>query len=193
MPKVYLLSFFLLFVSTTFSQQYAERYEQCSESLKGLTLVDSVYLSKAIQRDSCMLGTPAPDFRAVSIDGKEIHLSDLKGQVVMLNFWFTGCPPCVGEIPDFNKLVNKYSSKEVTFISFTYDSVSTVRKFFKKHPFKFIAVSDDRVRRDSFRLLSAWPYTIVIDKDGIIRSMFFGTLHNKTIPYYTKLLDKLLK
>jgi len=192
MRKIYLVLFFLVIVLTAFSQQYAERYEQCSETLKGLTFVDSVYFAKAIQRDSCLLGTQAPDFKVTSIDGKEMQLFKLKGQVVMLNFWFTHCAPCVDEIPDFNKLVDKYAGKGVTFISFTYDSASTLRKFFKTHPFKFIAVSDDKVRRESFRLFGVWPYTLVIDKDGKIRSMFFGRLQDKTVQYYTKLFDKLL-
>lgn len=191
MRKVHFLIFFLVTFSSAFSQQYSERYEQCSESLKELTLVDSVYLSRAIQRDSCLLGTLAPDFKVTSINGKEIHLSKLRGQVVMLNFWFIGCIPCIEEIPDFNKLVDKYSSKEVTFISFTYDSVNAVKEFLKTYPFKFIAVSDDKVRRERFNLFGIWPYTIVIDKNGTIRSMLFGGLLDKTVTYYTELLDKL--
>jgi peroxiredoxin len=74
-----------------------------------LTHVDSPYFVLARKRDSCLLGVTAPNFEATTLDNKRIELSKLKGQVVVINFWFTRCQPCIEEMPGFNKLVESYA------------------------------------------------------------------------------------
>jgi peroxiredoxin len=176
------------------AQTYESKYKICSETLSKLTSVDSLYFVLAQKRDSCLLGVTAPYFKGTTLDNKQIELSKLKGQVVVLNFWFTRCQPCIQEMPGFNKLVKFYANKNVTFISFTYDSSSMVKKFLKQHPFDFQHVANnDVVRRDSFKLLSVWPYTIIINKEGKIMFMQFGTKGAETFHYFNEIIDKLLE
>ncbi|MEO7048552.1 MAG: TlpA disulfide reductase family protein, partial [Ferruginibacter sp.] len=176
------------------AQTYDTQYKICSEPLNKLTHVDSLYFVLAQKRDSCMLGVTAPNFEATTLDNKRIELSKLKGQVVVLNFWFTQCEPCIKEMPGFNKLVGYYANKNVTFISLTYDSSVLVQKFLKKHPFKFQNVANnDEVRRNVFKLFSVWPYTIIISKEGKIMYMKFSSEGAETFAYFNKIIDNLLK
>ncbi len=190
---------YILIVTTVFSltinaQTYDTQYNICSESLSKLTYVDSLYFALAQKRDSCLLGVPAPNFQATTLDNKIIEFSKLKGKVVVLNFWFTRCQPCIEEISGFNKLVEFYANKNVSFVSFTYDSLEMVRKFLEKHPFKFnIVANNDEVRRKNFKLFSVWPYTIIISKEGKIMYMQFGSKGAETFTYFNKVIDGLLK
>jgi len=192
--QLYILFITFAFSLTTKAQTYETQYKICSESLSKLTYVDSLYFALAKKRDSCLLRVPAPNFQATTLDNKKIELSKLKGQVVVLNFWFTRCQPCIEEIPGFNKLVEFYANKNVTFVSFTYDSSLMVRKFLKQHPFEFKNVANnDTVRRDNFKLFGVWPYTIIISKEGKIMYMQFGSKGAETFSYFNKVIDNLLE
>src|SRR6185312_613814 len=56
------------------------------------------------------IGSEAPDFTVADLNGKMYKLSDLKGKTVVLNFWFTTCAPCVTEMPELNRLIEKYKN-----------------------------------------------------------------------------------
>lgn len=183
----------LVFSISAFSQSYEKQYDICSQALKGLQVVDPMYLELVSKRDSCLTGTYAPNFKASSIDNKIIELANLKGQVVVLNFWYTKCKPCIEDMPDLNKLVEYYSDKKVAFISFAPEDSSTLTKFLLTHPFKFKTISNsESIRRDIFKLLSVWPYTIIIDKEGKINRMDIGSFEKETFNYYQNIIDQLL-
>jgi peroxiredoxin len=82
----------------------------------------------------------APPFNVTTLDGKKISLASLGGKVVVLNFWFTGCPPCVEEIPKLNALAEEFKGKDVVFLALTWDDAPTVRAFLKDVPFKYEVV-----------------------------------------------------
>ena len=85
--KKFNLLFFILIVSFSASAQtYEKQYDICSESLKNLKTVDSIYFDLIKKRDSCLTGTFAPNFIVTTIDNKMLELSKLKGKVVMLTF-----------------------------------------------------------------------------------------------------------
>jgi len=177
------------------AQSYEEQYEKCSEPLKSLgTKIDSMYLVRAIERDSCLIGSIAPNFRAISINGEKIESSKLKGQVVVLNFWFTTCEPCIEEMPALNKLVDHFRGNKVVFFSFAQEDKFTLLKFFKEHPFKFTTFANaENIRKDKFKLLPIWPYSIVIDKEGKINKMSLGSSGKNTFDVYREIIDELLK
>ncbi len=190
----YLFTLLSVFASSVQAQSYEEQYQKCSEPLKGLgTNIDSIYFVRLGERDNCLAGSIAPDFSALSVDGKKIELSKLKGQVVVLNFWFIKCPACIAEMPDLNKLVERYAGKKVSFISFAPEDSISVSNFLREHPFKFTAIAkSDSIRREKFKLFPVWPYTIIIDKDGRISKMGPGSAGKNVFTYYQELIDKLL-
>jgi len=71
--------------------------------------------------DHLQVGMPAPDFTTKTLDGKEVSLRSLRGKVVLLNFWATWCPPCVGEIPHLQSAVAKLAGKPFEIVSVSVD------------------------------------------------------------------------
>lgn len=193
MKQITVLIILILLSFNTYAQTYQEQFDKCSISLKGLTTVDSTYLARVHERDSCLVGSIAPEFHVTTMDGQRIDFSDLKGKVVVLSFWFTRCQPCIEEIPGLNKLVDTFSKSGVSFISITYDETKVVQQFLQNHTFKFQNVADDdSVRRDDFKLLGAWPYNIIIDRKGRISYMQFGSWGQNTFDFYSDKIRKLL-
>lgn len=73
---------------------------------------------------------PAPDFTLETFDGESVRLSDLRGQVVVLNFWASWCPPCRWEMPFFEDISQQYSGDGVTFVGVAMsDTVDAAREF----------------------------------------------------------------
>jgi cytochrome oxidase Cu insertion factor (SCO1/SenC/PrrC family) len=118
-------------------------------------------------------GCTAPPFVATALNGNKISSEELKGEVVVLNFWFTHCKPCVGEFASLNKLVDEYSGKEVVFISFALDSDNVLDSFLVKHPLKYEIVPSAKGFSELFKV---WPYptNMVLDKNFKVVQGFRG-------------------
>ncbi len=71
----------------------------------------------------------ATDFEATTIDGEKIQLSKLKGKIVVLNFWFKNCKPCLMEIPELHKLTEKYAKQDVICIALSTDNEEVVKTY----------------------------------------------------------------
>ena len=113
----------------------------------------------------------APDFSFTSLQGEYISLEDLKGKVVVLDFWGTWCPPCVESVPELRNLNKKYS-KEPSFmlIGISSDADDQVwRDFTEKNRMVWPQYRDrDRKIQNAFRI-RAYPTYIIIDHEGIVR------------------------
>ena len=119
------------------------------------------------------VGQPAPHFTATDIDGNQVALARLKGKVVVLNFWFVACKPCVLEMPDLNALKEKYKGKEVVFLGLTFDTAAEVRTFLKGTPFAYTIISESKPVHADWGI-NAYPTNIVIDRGGTVRFMKYG-------------------
>lgn len=128
----------------------------------------------------------APDFTLMSIDGELVSLSDLKGKVVLLNFWGTWCPPCRREIPDFIKLQSKYQSDGLEIVGITLSSgtVADIATFAGQWGMNYTILTDISnletqevaalFGRATGSPITGIPTTFVIDKDGYIRKSYVG-------------------
>ncbi len=117
----------------------------------------------------------APDFTLKTLDGEEITLSQLKGKVVMLDFWATWCAPCRESIPHLVKLYKNYHENGFELIGMDLDKgdIETVRKFVKSMDIPYpIVVAPEDVSRN-YRVTGI-PATILIDKEGNIRERIAG-------------------
>ncbi|WP_345952655.1 redoxin domain-containing protein [Mucilaginibacter sp. PAMB04168] len=74
-----------------------------------------------IERPGALDGITAPNFSGQTLDGTNFHLADLKGKVVVLNFWFIACAPCRMEVTPLNEVVKQFAGKDVLFMSIARD------------------------------------------------------------------------
>jgi cytochrome c biogenesis protein CcmG/thiol:disulfide interchange protein DsbE len=110
---------------------------------------------------------PAPDFQLTTFDGRKISLSDLKGQVVVLNFWATWCGPCKQEMPLLDAYYRKFNSKGIQiFAVATEDSLTPyqLRPVAKLLSFPLV-----KYFKGGYGEIKFLPTNFVIDRQGILR------------------------
>ena len=111
-------------------------------------------------------GMAAPNFDVKTLDGKRITLAGLRGKVVVLNFWFIGCPACRGQEPKLNDLKAKFAGRaDVVFLAMTPDPAPDVRRYLAKEAFHYLHVADAEALMKPFHFLG-YPKNIVISKAG---------------------------
>jgi len=123
------------------------------------------------------LNTQAKDFILRDLKGRKYQLAHMLGKVVVLNFYFRSCAPCIAEIPDLNAVEAKFRGKDVIFLALALDSPAEVAAFLKQHRFSFISLPNAGAVHRQFSV-SVCPTTIVIDRNGIIR---FITRDSRTV------------
>ncbi|MFD2822270.1 peroxiredoxin family protein [Lacinutrix iliipiscaria] len=112
-------------------------------------------------------GEPALDFLATDLIGKSYKLSQLKGKVVVLNFWFTKCGPCVAEMPALNELVDLYKDKDVVFLAITFNKKEIVTQFLKSQSFNYTILANANDITNMYGV-QIYPTNIIINKKGEI-------------------------
>jgi cytochrome c biogenesis protein CcmG/thiol:disulfide interchange protein DsbE len=110
----------------------------------------------------------APDFLLTDASGAKVKLSDLRGKVVLLNFWATWCGPCVIEIPWFETFEQQYKSKgfEVVGVSMDEDGWPAVKPFVAEHKMNYRVLLGDDSLSQLYGGLDSLPTTFIIDRDG---------------------------
>jgi len=117
----------------------------------------------------------APDFTLASNKGANIRLKDLRGKVVMINFWATWCAPCRKELPLLNTLYNKYKSKGFVLLGVNIDEKSSLaKKMIKELKINFPVLYDNTQSTSESYDLQAMPSTFIVDKNGVIRFSHYG-------------------
>ena len=121
------------------------------------------------------VGMTAPEAVGKDVDGKEIRLSDFRGQVVLMVYWATWCAPCMQAISHERELVARYKGKPFTMLGINADEErSAVRKAIKEHEITWPTIHDGMP--DSGPICSKWrvrsfPTFVLIDHKGVIRQM----------------------
>lgn len=129
----------------------------------------------------------------IDLNNKRHTLKDHKGEVLLINFWATWCPPCVKELPSLNRLQKKINNKNFNILAVNIgEETNTVKKFLSKMDIKFPVLSDPLAESVEPWKLIAFPSSFVIDKHGTIRYGLFGGLEwdNKEVQ---QIIQKLLK
>ncbi|MEN9598948.1 MAG: hypothetical protein RL596_1259 [Bacteroidota bacterium] len=121
-------------------------------------------------------------FKTTDMYGKSWNIKELKGKIIVFNFWFINCSPCRSEIPHLNKLVDHYKEdKDVVFLAVALDEKSEIESFLKQIPFTYTIVDNGRWLAQNYGITS-FPTNVVVDKEGIVR--FHATGYSTSLPYW---------
>jgi len=126
------------------------------------------------QGEASLAGRRAQDF-AFTLDGQTKHLSDLRGHVVVLNFWASWCPPCVEETPSLNELQAAIAPQGGTVLGISIDEdPAAYEKFLQDQHVTFPTFDDQSGKTPGIYGTSMYPETYVINRDGRIARKIVG-------------------
>ena len=136
------------------------------------------------------IGNAAPDFTVQDSD-RSVKLSDFRGQIVVLNFWATWCPPCVEEMPSLVEMQRRMKAKGITVVAVSVDvDQGAYNQFVKEHSVTLLTVRDAGQKSNALYGTFKFPETYIIDRDGVMRRKFLGAV-DWTAPDITEFLSKL--
>ena len=130
-------------------------------------------------------GDKAPDFTVEMFDGTKTSLAELKGKVVLLNFWATWCPPCRREMPDIQKLYERYQAEEdpeVVILGVAAPdygdegSREEIAQFLEENGYTYPVVMDEGGELFMTYGVFSYPTTFMIDRDGNVFGYAAGQL-----------------
>ncbi len=114
------------------------------------------------------------DVTLTALDGSKVRLQELRGKVVLLNFWATWCPPCRREMPALDELYRQSVDRGLVVLAVTDDDVVAVREYAAKNRYAFPIVMDPERRSFEKYRVAGYPSSIVIDREGGIAAVFMG-------------------
>jgi thiol-disulfide isomerase/thioredoxin len=135
------------------------------------------------------IGSRLPEFSVKDLQGHQISSADLRGKVVLIDFWATWCQPCKKEMPGYQKLLDRYGSRGMAVVGFKFDTMRDMEdpvQFAKRIGVRYpLAVAADDLKQ-KFGGIEGLPTTLLYDRDGILR--------NKVIGFeYTDIIESELK
>lgn len=135
----------------------------------------------------------APAVSGIDVLGRgSVALSELKGKVVLINFWATWCPPCRAEIPDLIRLQETYANDFVVLgVSLDREGVEVVSQFVREQNMNYPVVMGDEALVNSYGGVSAIPTSFVVDRQGdlvskIVGARSYADFEKEIMPYLQK-------
>lgn len=134
----------------------------------------------------------APEIELKMLQGGQFRLSQLRGRVVVLNFWATWCGPCREEIPALNALQNELGPRGLEVVGVSWDdTIDDIKNFQKETKLDYMIVLDGETVQDKFGGIPSIPTTYIIDRTGRIRQKIVGARdRNKFNSMVSPLLDE---
>lgn len=116
------------------------------------------------------IGKPALDFQVTDLKGEALSLEEYRGQVVLLDFWATWCPPCIAEIPNVKKTYEKYKDQKFQIIGISLDrSSEPLEAYIEKEELGWFQYWDKSRQVSTMYKVQGIPSTFLIDGEGVIR------------------------
>lgn len=188
--KNIIISFLCILPSTILCQgiTYEEGLNNCKKILEEKQKLNpDTYI---ISGPDCIIGARVPDFSAITLDGKEISADYFKGKITVLNFWLISCPPCLAELPGFNKVIEKFGHERLNYLAISLDDKEDIEHHLKNNPWGFSQIASGiEITLDVFQARWGFPTTFVINEDAVIIAAFSGGKTDETAP--KELEDKL--
>jgi thiol-disulfide isomerase/thioredoxin len=129
------------------------------------------------------IGSRLPEFSVKDLQGREISSTDLRGKVVLIDFWATWCQPCKKEMPGYQKLLDLYGARGLAVVGFKADMMKDTEdphEFAKKIGVRYplAAATDDVTKK--FGGIEGLPTTLLYDRQGILRKKVIGFEYTDT-------------
>ncbi|MDA8089559.1 MAG: TlpA disulfide reductase family protein [Nitrospiraceae bacterium] len=144
----------------------------------GLLLLTVIFPQSA---GAIQVGQAAPEFSLSDINGTVYAGVGLRGNVVIINFWATWCPPCAGEVKVLNNIYKKYETKGLKVFGITKDTVPEVKKFEASHPIAYPVLIDSRSTAHILYGVLPIPVTFLIDSSGVVVKKYIGPPNQKDL------------
>jgi peroxiredoxin len=157
-----------------------------------LAVLGLLFAVPATQAAMPKVGSAAPDFTLKSGNGKNMRLSEHRGEVVMINFWATWCGPCRQEMPLLNRLHEQYRKAGFTLLGVNVDDKPQAAQAMARQLGVGFPVLFDRDKQVSRRYdVDAMPTTLLIDRDGRVRYIHRGFRPGYEASYATEIKELL--
>ncbi len=122
-------------------------------------------------------GKRAPDFQITALDGERIQLADLRGKVVLLNFWGTWCGPCRREMPEFQKVYDEWAERGLEILAIAYnDSEAAMANFRDEFGLRFPLALDASGEINDAYAVQTRPSSYLLDAESLILARHFGVM-----------------
>ena len=121
------------------------------------------------------LGDPAPAFRLPALDGSRLSMAELRGQPVIVNFWWSGCPPCREEMPLLQRYADAHPDVRLVLVD-PVDGVDAARAFVAALRVRVPVLLDDDGRVAAAYGVAAYPTSFFVRRDGTVASRYPGAL-----------------
>lgn len=137
-------------------------------------------LSVALGPPPIAVGSRAPNFEVLGLDGQMVRLSDYRDQVVLMDFWATWCPPCVASLPALNGVSGRFSDRGFVVLGVNQEpgEEARVRAFVHARSIRFPVVVDTGDISSKYGVY-ALPTSFLVDRNGIVRSVFRGAVSER--------------
>lgn len=160
---------------------------------QGVALVDRFSPPGRSDSKGSIIGKQAPDFTLKDLDGNETKLADLKGKVVLMDFWATWCGPCIQAMPHIQALYEIYKERDVVILGINSweRGNDNVKSFLEEHKITYRILLDSQDEVISKYGVLGIPTFFILDKEGVIRHSYTGMPANRQV--IQKNLEDLLK
>lgn len=131
--------------------------------------------------ESAAVGSAAPDFELQTLSGEKVRLSDLRGKIVLINFWATWCEPCKIEMPFFEKLYQKNGSQlEILAVNFD-EPQQKVQQFAEEFGLSFPILLDPGAEVQNLYRVRGYPTTFIVDEEGMTSFHHIGLITEEQV------------
>ncbi len=137
------------------------RYEHVNASVEGPRMAAAMATLEAQDRDRRQA-----KFTLTDLHGKSWTLKELRGSVVLVNFWATWCPPCRKEMPDLDALYKRFQEKGLVILAISDEKEETVRKFLEAHAVSYPVLLDTSREVNKMFHVEGIPKTYIFDREG---------------------------
>ena len=133
--------------------------------------------------DAAVVGQKAPNFELPNADGQTVSLSDFNGSPILINFWYTGCPPCRAEMPHLQQVYSEMQGDGLVILAINVgENSDTVRQFLESNnlsPLLNTVLFDSSGATLKKYKIQYYPTSFFVDRDGIIQEKVIGAFPSK--------------